>query len=180
MLRLLVGLIFLGLVAAVALGLREQIANLKELGYLGAFLGGLIGSATIVLPVPSLAITFTLGGTLASPLLVGLLAGLGDTLGELTGYFAGYSGRAIVEDSERYQRLTDQVRRYGPWIIFFLSLIPNPAFDLVGIAAGALRLPIGVFLLACWPGKTIKAVIIAYAGAGLLPNLSRWIAGMVQ
>jgi len=155
--------------------LRERLLQLQEMGYVGAFLAGLISSATIILPMPGVVITFALGGALASPLLVGLAAGLGETLGEVTGYMAGYSGRAVVEDRAAYERMAARIRRYGPLLFFVLSAIPNPTFDVVGIAAGGVRYPVGLFLIACWPGKTLKALVIAYAGAGLLPSLSQWI-----
>ena len=155
--------------------LRDQLLILQDMGYVGAFLAGLLSSATIVLPMPGVVITFALGGALASPLLVGLAAGLGETLGELTGYMAGHSGRAVVEDRVAYERVAAMIRRYGPLVFFVFSAIPNPTFDVVGIAAGGARYPVGLFLIACWPGKTLKALVIAYAGAGLLPSLSEWV-----
>ena len=42
---------------------------------------------------------------------------------------------------------------------------PNPLFDLAGMAAGALRMPVAKFLLWAWIGKTIKMLLFAYAGA---------------
>ena len=48
--------------------------------------------------------------------------------------------------------------------IFILSIVPF-LFDLVGIAAGALRLPLWKFMLACWAGRTILYVGMAWAGA---------------
>lgn len=161
--------------SAVAFLLRDHLVLLRDMGYVGAFLAGLISSATIILPVPGVVITFALGGALASPLLVGLAAGLGETLGEVTGYMAGYSGRAVVEDRAAYEQMAARIRRYGPLLFFVLAAIPNPTFDVAGIAAGGVRYPVGLFLIACWPGKTLKALIIAYAGAGLLPGLSEWI-----
>ncbi len=146
---------------------REQLSALGRYGYPGIFLISMASSATVFLPAPSLAVVFATGGVL-NPLLVGLAAGLGEALGELTGYLAGASGRAIIEDRERYQRLVQLTRRYGLLIIFFLSVIPNPTFDLAGIAAGALRFPVSRFLMACWAGKTIKTTMVALIGAGSL------------
>ena len=37
--------------------------------------------------------------------------------------------------------------------------------DLAGIAAGSLRYPLWRFLLFCWMGKTIKSILIAWAGS---------------
>ena len=36
--------------------------------------------------------------------------------------------------------------------------------DIMGIAAGNLRLPAWKFFLPAWPGKTIKYVVLAYVG----------------
>jgi uncharacterized membrane protein YdjX (TVP38/TMEM64 family) len=59
-------------------------------------------------------------------------------------------------------------RRYGLWVILVLSIVPNPLFDLAGIAAGALRVPVRHFLLVCWVGKTVKTTAFAFAGQSLL------------
>jgi len=48
-------------------------------------------------------------------------------------------------------------------------VIPNPFFDAVGIIAGALRLPLWVFLVACFLGKAIRFWLIASLGETLLP-----------
>lgn len=152
---------------------RDQLALLAGYGYVGVFLISLLGNATVILPVPSLAVVFAGGGVL-NPLLVGLVAGVGEPLGELTGYLAGYGGSVVVEDSPRYARVRGWMRNHGMLTIFVLSAIPNPLFDLAGISAGALRFPVLKFLLACWLGKTIKAVAIAYLGSyasGLLQSV---------
>jgi membrane protein YqaA with SNARE-associated domain len=160
-------LLVIGLVLLISVAIysfRNQFAELAALGYAGIFLVSLLGNATIILPAPSLALVFAMG-TALPPLLVGLTAGMGEALGELTGYAAGFAGRAVVEDSKTYQRLVAWMQRRGGITVFVLSLIPNPFFDLAGIAAGTLRYPIWRFLLACWSGKTIKTTIVAWAGS---------------
>ena len=74
----------------------DQLVDLRGYGYLGVFLISLLGNATVILPVPSLAVVFAGGGVL-NPLLVGLVAGVGEPLGELTGYLAGYGGSAVID-----------------------------------------------------------------------------------
>lgn len=167
-------LIFIALTVG-ALLLRDSLAGLGRYGYLGIFLVSLISGATIILPMPAFALTFAMGGTMASPLLVGLAAGLGAGLGETSGYLVGYSGRGIIENQASYDWTARQMGRYGAWFIFAAAAVPNPVFDVAGMAAGALRFPIGVFLVACIAGKTIRMVLLAYAGAGLLPQLSIWL-----
>lgn len=142
---------------------RDQVQGLRSLGYLGAFLAMLIGNATVILPVPGLLMVFALGHTL-HPLLVGLAAGPGAALGELVGYFAGFSGSGVIKNTRIYKRIEHQVKRYGPIVIAVLAAIPNPAFDVAGLVSGALGMRWWQFLLAAWIGKTVQAVVIAYAG----------------
>jgi len=153
---------------------RDRLGRFVAYGYPGIFLISLMGNATVIFPAPSLALVFALGGVL-DPILVGLAAGLGETLGELTGYLAGYSGQAAIENREIYERLHGWMRQYGLAAIFFLSVIPNPFFDLAGIAAGALRFPVGYFLLSCWLGKTLKTIVFALAGAHSFFLLGRFL-----
>jgi uncharacterized membrane protein YdjX (TVP38/TMEM64 family) len=159
----LVALAFSLAITALILAFREQLLALRGYGYLGVFLISMLGNATVILPVPSLAIVFAGGGVL-NPLLVGLVAGVGEPIGELTAYLAGYAGNAVVEDDERFVRIRAWMERRGFVTLLVLSAIPNPVFDMAGIAAGMLRFPVARFLLACWIGKTIKAVLIAYLG----------------
>jgi len=153
---------------------REQLVALRGLGYVGIFLVGILGNATVIFPVPSLAIVFA-GGSVLNPLLVGLVSGVGEPLGELTGYLAGYGGSAVVQDGPRFQRIKLWMERRGFLTLFVLSAIPNPVFDLAGIAAGAVRFPVGRFLLACWLGKTLKGVVVAYLGSLSVDLVGSWL-----
>jgi membrane protein YqaA with SNARE-associated domain len=171
--RVLVILVVLGISVAI-FALREQLVQLAALGYVGVFLISLLGNATIVLPAPSLFIVFTAGGVL-NPLLVGLVAGVGEALGELTGYAAGFAGRAVIEDYQTYQRLVGWMQRRGGITVFVLSAIPNPFFDLAGIAAGTLKYPVWRFLLFCWLGKTLKTTLVAFAGAYSIALIEQYV-----
>lgn len=151
---------------------HDELARFERYGYPGVFLISLLGNATVIFPAPSLAVVFSMGGVL-NPLLVGLVAGVGEALGELTGYLAGYGGRAVIENRETYERLERWMQRNGAATILVLSAIPNPIFDLAGIAAGALRFPLARFLLSCWLGKTIKTVTFALIGAQFMDVLER-------
>ena len=154
---------------------RDRLADVATYGYLGIFVVSVLGNATVVFPVPSLVAVFA-GGTALNPLLVGLVAGAGEPLGELTGYLAGYGGSAIIENRKTYDRLVNWMERHGYLTVFILSVIPNPIFDLAGMAAGALHFPVWKFLLAAWIGKTIKTTLVAFAGAQsweLFQNLLR-------
>jgi membrane protein YqaA with SNARE-associated domain len=160
-------LVAVGLVVVITLAVwrvADQLEKFKLWGYPGIFLISFLGNATVILPAPSLALVFAMGGVL-NPLLVGLVAGPAEALGELTGYLAGYGGRTAVENQELYARLTSWMQRNGALTVFILSVVPNPFFDLAGIAAGVLHYPLHRFLLFCWLGKSIKTVVFALAGA---------------
>ena len=159
--------------------LSDRISQFADYGLLGVFVVSLLGNATVILPAPSLAIVFAMGGTLP-PLHVGLVAGVGEALGELTGYVAGYAGSAVIVHRKRYELIQGYMQEYGLVTIFVLSVIPNPFFDLAGIAAGTMRIPVWQFLAACWAGKTVKTIAIAFAGAGSITFLSRMVEGLMN
>ena len=142
---------------------RDRLQELKQYGYAAVFLVGLVSNATLILPVPGLAVSSVMGGVL-NPWVVGLVGGVGQALGELTGYMAGYSGQTLVDENPIYDRLTRWMQRYGVVTIFVLALIPNPVFDLGGMAAGTLRFPLWKFLVSSIAGKVIKNIGFALAG----------------
>ncbi len=79
---------------------------------------------------------------------------------------AGYSGQAFIsqKNNRLYIRLEKWLSRWGTPAIFLLSVFPF-AFDIVGAIAGALRFPVWKFFIACWWGRTILYVLVAWAGA---------------
>ena len=164
--RPLVIILVLGL-TVLLLWLGGRIQQLGRYGYPGIFLVNLLANATVILPVPGVVVTSAFGAVL-HPFWVALAAGTGAALGELSGFLVGYSGgRAVLERIERHERIETLFARYGDGIILVLALIPNPAFDLAGITAGALRMPVRRFLLFCWIGKVIKMLAFSYTGATL-------------
>jgi membrane protein DedA with SNARE-associated domain len=157
-----------GVILVVLFLFRDRIGSLSELGYLGVFLMNVAGSASIVIPIPGLAAVLVAGG-LWNPVLVGIAGGLGMTLGELSGYALGYGGRSFLKRDHPLRFLEGWMRKAGGPILFVFALIPNPFFDFAGVVAGSQRFPVHLFLLWIWPGKTIKSLIVAFAGAyGLL------------
>ena len=157
-----VGILLSVLIAsATALLLRDQF-TLTQAGYGGVALASLIASAGLIIPVPALGAVCA-ASIFLNPALLGLVAGTSESVGELTGYFLGYSGRDMVRRSRLYRRLEPLVRRRGWLPLFLVSLVPNPIFDIIGIAAGTLRYPLWGFLGVVWVGKTLKFMIFAYA-----------------
>ena len=142
---------------------REQAEQLAIYGYPGIFLLALLANATIFLPAPGVAVVFAMGNVF-HPWGVALAASLGGALGELSGYLAGFSGRAVIGSGEKQQRVAHWVQTYGPYAILLLAAIPNPVFDIAGIAAGVVKMPLWRFLLFCWLGQLLKMLFFAYAG----------------
>jgi membrane protein YqaA with SNARE-associated domain len=153
-------LVSVGITVAIIL-LRNRLGNFAVYGYPGVFLVNLIGNATIILPAPAYAAVFAVGSVM-DPVLVGIVGGLGAALGEMTGYLAGVGGRPVVKNRMLYERLEGWMHKRGMMVvIFLLALVPNPIFDVGGLLAGALRMPVFRFLLACWAGKTVRLIAIA-------------------
>ena len=144
--------------------------EIKGYGYLGAFLISILGGATIIVPVPMLAVVFALGGVMKYTWMVGLAAGLGEVVGALIIYMTGYgSGKALYESKHgkmqaAYERLMGLMERRGSLTLFLLAAVVNPFFYPAALAAGAMRFGIRRYFLICLLGKTIKAMTVVYAG----------------
>ncbi len=159
----------LALLAVIAISvyvfsIRDDAQKLAVYGYPGIFVLSFLAYATVLLPAPGVAVVFTMGAVF-NPIGVALAAGAGAALGELSGYLAGFSGQTVIENANVYDRLANWMGKNGPLTIFFLSAVPNPFFDLAGVAAGALKMPVGRFLFWAWIGETTKMLIFALAGS---------------
>ncbi len=153
-------------------GMREKANELAAYGYPGIFLIALLSNATVMIPAPGIAIVFTMGAVF-NPWWVALAAGAGGALGEFSGYLAGFGGQVFIERSPIYQRFTKWMHKYGPLTVFILAALPNPFFDIAGLAAGALKMPWHHFLFWCWLGVTVKMLVFAWGGAYSI----NWILG---
>ena len=150
--------------------LKMPLEGLATLAYLIVFAVTLLSSATILFPAPGVVIVMAAAAKW-NPAIVAIVASIGGALGELTSYYAGLLGRKIIvtEYRERYERAVAWMDRYGLWAVFGFSLIPMLIFDLIGLAAGALKLQVWKFFLACWGGRIPRSFIEAYIGAGIIP-----------
>lgn len=143
---------------------RKEVKKLEIYGYPGIFLVSILANATIILPVPGVLFTSAMGAVF-NPFWVAVAAGAGAAIGEITGYIAGFGGQAVVENRKWYDRFTHWMKKYGDITILILAIIPNPLFDVAGMVAGALKLPLWRYLLWCTIGKILKMLLFAYFGA---------------
>ena len=156
---------------------RLQLAKYAPLAYLAVFVITLLSSSTIIIPAPGTAFVMA-AASMWNPAIVAIAASIGGTLGELTGYYAGYVGTKIIITDYKagYERAVGWMNRYGVWTISFFAFVPLLLFDLVGIVAGALRVPVWKFLLACWAGRLPRNFIEAYFGAAIIPFIRPWFS----
>jgi len=159
----------------------EWVRAIEAYGYVGAFVISILGGATIIIPVPMLAVVFALGGVLKYTWLVGAVAGLGETLGALTIYMTGYGGgsafyyRTHGKIHNAYERLMKLMEQRGSITLFLLAAVLNPFFYPAALAAGALRFGVRRYFVITWLGKTIKGMTVAYAGYWGLHGLLRML-----
>jgi membrane protein DedA with SNARE-associated domain len=57
-----------------------------------------------------------------------------------------------------------------------LSAIPNPFFDIAGVAAGMIKMKITTFLFFTWVGQIIKMSVFAFAGYSSLEWISNFLS----
>jgi len=166
-------------IAPVGLGLLVTAANVGiywlkidyrifgTYAYLGVFIVTLLANATTIVPVPYITIVACIAGQSDSMVLVALAGALGSALGESVAFFIGHSRRAIAEETRFYGWVTRQMRH--PWrafaVLFALAAPINPAFDIAGLAAGALGVPYWMFFTAVFLGRLIRFWLIALLGA---------------
>lgn len=144
-----------------------SMAKYWGLKYLAVFIISVAASATLIIPIPGLALTSIMGAVSAGPfdpLWVGIASGIGASLGETTGYMLGYSGRMAIPDNKNYERIVGWMSKWGNLTIFILALLPNPLFDLAGIASGILKYPLWKFILIGTLGRLPKHILFAYFG----------------
>jgi membrane protein YqaA with SNARE-associated domain len=135
--------------------------NISSAGYAGIWLIAFIGAALIFLPVSALAAVCVAVAVDLNPFLVAVVAASAEAVGELTGYLAGMGGKAIFDRNRFYLRFKNLFSRYAALTLFLGSIIPNPFFDVMGVAAGSISYPIKRFLLLVFIGKSIKFTWVA-------------------
>jgi len=148
-----------------------------SMGYFGIFAASFIGSASVLLPLPSFVLVSALGAVM-NPWLVGLSAGFGSALGEMTGYAVGWGGGKLIE-----RKYKDWIKKYSGWfkhkrmflLVFIFAATPLPD-DIVGILCGIFKYDARKFLLASILGKCVLNIVLAFAGF----YGAHWIAAALE
>ena len=164
------GIIATILMAMAVVYYGESVQELQRYGYLGAFLISILGGATIIIPVPMLAVVFALGGVMKYTWLVGIAAASGELIGAVTIYITGRGAGKALNNSKHgkiqvaYDRLLSLMERRGSLTLFVVASVVNPFFYPAALAAGALRFGLKKYILIVLAGKTIKCMTVVYAG----------------
>jgi membrane protein DedA with SNARE-associated domain len=135
--------------------------------YFGVFAVSVIGTASIIIPVPYTLLIFNLSISSSewNPLLLTIAGGLGSAIGEMSGYALGYFGRKILS-KERQKKMSYLVKifdRYGPLAIFAFALTPLPD-DLLYIPLGIIKYKFYKAFIPTIIGKFLMVFIIVYFG----------------
>lgn len=175
------GIVLTVFMAAAIIMYKDEVESLKNYGYLGAFLISILGGATIIIPVPMLAVVFALGAAMPDVwhvALLGLSAALGELIGALIIYMTGHgAGRAISNKPGKiqaaYERMLGLMERRGPLTLFIVASIVNPFFYPAALACGALRFGLKKYIFIVLAGKIIKCMTVVYAGYFGLQSILR-------
>jgi membrane protein DedA with SNARE-associated domain len=149
---------------------KDQVQELQNYGYLGAFFISILGGATVIVPVPMLAIVFALGGVMPFPWLVAIVAALGELIGAMSIYATGRgAGHAISKSKtgwvqRSYDKLLNLMKRRGAITLFAVTSVVNPFFYPAAFAAGALKFGVKKYIPIVLAGKLIKSFTVVYAG----------------
>lgn len=146
------------------------ISLVQTFGYLGVFVGSILTSLTLFIPVPGFLFIVT-AGALLNPFWVGIVAGIGAAIGEMVGYPIG---RGINYGLKKKQKIKHNrgtfllVRKWfgkkrGPLIIFLFALSPLPD-DFVVIFCGLIKYDVRKLFASLLAGKILFSLALAYAG----------------
>ena len=167
--------------ASIAMGLGIWLTgsfNVATIGYAGVWLLAFVGAASILIPIPGTAAACVAAAPAIglNPLLIGIISGSAEALGELSGYLAGVGGRDVLQKNRFYPRIRRLILKRGGLILFLAGAIPNPVFDVAGMAAGSAGYPVRKFIPVVFVAKAIKSTWIAfacYAGIGWIESFLR-------
>ena len=130
--------------------------NIETAGYTSIWFLAFIGSALVFAPVGALGAVCVAATVDLNPFMGALVAASAEAVGELTGYLAGMGGKAIFDRNKFYLRFKNLFSRYASLTLLFGSAVPNPLFDVMGVAAGSILYPVKRFLLLVFIGKVVK------------------------
>lgn len=168
----------------VILVFHQQVKVMQNWGYVGAFLISILGGATIIIPVPMLAVVVALAGALGTPweaALLGFSAAGGEVIGALIIYYTGIGAGSAIDTTkqDRFHRVYDKmvgfIQRRGAWALFSVTFIINPLFYPAAFVCGATKYKMRKFIIVVIIGKLIKCMTVVYVSFYGLKSILRAI-----
>lgn len=176
-LSVLLGIVFAIIMSAPYILYKEQIQQMALVGYLSVVIACAISNVSILLPSSSTLIVVAAASSL-NPMLCVLAGGLGTALGEQSSYICGRIGRKGFDDNgSREKKVLKWMNKHDALTVFVFAFLPLPIFDIVGIAAGALRMNWIKYLFSAVLGKTLKFFLAVIGVYYVLPTLLPFIDG---
>ncbi len=151
------------LIALVVILWSNYLEKFSTMDYVGVFIISLLSSATLLIPAPSWVFVVGMGRVL-NPYLLGIVAGIGSGFGEITGYLAGKGISHLLHTNVKYHEYKEWIKENDLLAIGILAFIPNPLFDIAGMAAGKLGIKMWRFIVACMIGRILRYTMLAYIG----------------
>lgn len=143
---------------------RDAIQDMETMGYMSLLISCALANAAIFLPTSS-TIVVLVAGTVLNPWLCVLFGGIGAALGEQVSYLCGRIGRQGFIRQDIVQPRLSVVRwmqRNAFLTVFLFALVPLPIFDLVGIAAGAMKMSWLQYACAAALGKVVRLFLVVF------------------
>ncbi|HEY6291558.1 MAG TPA: DedA family protein, partial [Terriglobia bacterium] len=156
-----------------------------DYGYAAVFFGVMLENAGVPLPGETVllfgAFLAHQGGMQLRWVVANAMVGAtcGGAVGYLLGYYGGpelvrrFRGRAFVSE-RRFDRAERTFLKHGVWAVFAARFITGLRI-LVGLLAGAFRMPFGVFFLANAAGALVWAITMGAAGYALGSSWDRLV-----
>jgi len=157
--------------------------ELISLGYLGAFLSGVLGTSSFMISIfPPQVVVFLMSAPALgfNPLLVGILAGLGAGIGQYFHYYIGTGGRFLLSEKRRAstEKWKARLDKYGVVLIFLFAVTPLTPDDLLWIPLGMMKYPKLKALISAILGKTVMLVLCAYGGYYSIDLIQKYLVGL--
>lgn len=123
-----------------------------QFGYFGVFLFNLVGPGMFLIPflAPHMNVV-----------LLALVSALGMAVNDSVSWAVGKNGDVVLPRGKRVIRIEEMIGRYEGIALFFWALIPFP-YDLIGLIAGYLQVPFGVFVSATFFGRLVRFLLLGF------------------
>ncbi|MFO0703374.1 MAG: hypothetical protein U0525_01465 [Patescibacteria group bacterium] len=168
--------IVFGLILLKAPGFRDVVLHLGTLGYVGAFIGGVLFISTFTV-TPGTALLLLLSESL-NPIEIGIIAGLGAVIGDLT-IFQFIRNKALISEIKHFfkyfegDKITHLVHtKYFSWSLPVLGalIIASPLPDEMGVSLlGISKMKTYQFILLSFLLNSIGIFLIVSAGSIFKP-----------